>query len=229
MQLTFSAKTTLRWLLIIWIGLIVLHLVGQFLWHIQGLTHLSIYVDRFNMNEEISFPTWFNTILLLVSAGLMWLAGTAVAKTSAGRYWKILTAIFLIMSIDEGSSFHEIFSDLFRAILNIQSGWLYYAWVIPGIVVVLATLLYFFRFWWGLPAITRRLTGWAGAIYVGGAIGVELFGSYYASTLGSYDFNYFALVALEEGMEKLGLIILIYALIRYLVTLKHTAAIRFVA
>jgi hypothetical protein len=225
-QLTFSANRVRIWLLLILVGLVILHLIGQYLWHIQGLTHLSIYIDRFNLNEEISFPTWFATMLLLVSAALMWLTGTT-SKNSVGRYWKVLTVIFLLMSIDEGSSFHEIFSDLFRAILNIQSGWLYYAWVIPGAVVVLAVLLYFFRFWWGLPIITRRLTGWAAAIYVGGAIGVELLGSYYASTLGGYDFNYFALVALEEGMEKLGLIILIYALMRYLAEQKTNQQITF--
>lgn len=227
MKLTFSAKTALYWLLIVWGGLIALHLVGQYLWHIQGLTHLSIYVDRFNMNEEISFPTWFNTMLLFVSAALMWLVGTAVVKTPLNRYWKILAAIFLVMSIDEGSSFHEVSSDMVRAVFNIQPGWLYYAWVIPSAVVVLTVLLYFFRFWWGLPTLTRRLTSWAGAIYISGALGVELLGSYYANTLGGYDFNYFTLVALEEGMETLGLIILIYALIRYLATLKFATTLRF--
>ena len=227
-KLTISARNILLWLLLCLGVLLILHLFGQYLWHIQGLIHPSIYVDRFNMNEEISLPTWFASFLLLFVSVLMGAAGSAKTQgRSAARYWKVLAVIFLFLSIDEGSSFHEVLSDPMRALLNIQSGWLYYAWVVPGAALAIAAIIYFFRFWRNLPASVRSLVGLASFLYLSGALGVELLGTYYASAIGGYDFNYFLSVALEESLEKLGLIILIYALIRYLAQFKAVWSVTF--
>ena len=221
-KLTISAKKVLVWLLIILGALLILHIVGQYLWHINGWTHLSIYIDRFNMNEENSFPTWFATILLIISSILLWIIGAIKISTedTFTKYWKILAVIFLILSIDEGSSMHEMLSVSIGATLGIQGGMFYYAWVIPALLLLAVLALYFFKFWQNLYSSTRWLVFWAGLLYISGALGIEMLGGRYATKLGGYDFNYFLLVAVEEGLEKMGLVVFIYALIKCLARLK---------
>jgi len=228
-KLIISARKVLMWLLAILGILLVLHILGQYLWHINGWTYSSFYIDRFNMNEETSVPTWFATILLLASSGLLWMTGTikALAKDVFARYWKVLAVIFLVLSIDEGSSIHEILSVLVGTALGIQEGIFYYAWVIPVLFLLIVLGFWFFKFWQNLSLSIRWLVFWAGLLYIGGALGIEMLGSYYVTKLGGYDFNYFLLVAVEEGLEKLGLIVFIYALIKYLARLKGKAWIGF--
>jgi len=228
-KLIIPARKVFIWLLAILGILLVLHIFGQYLWHISGWTYLSFYIDRFNMNEEVSIPTWFATILLLVSSGLLWTIGTikTFIKDVFAKYWKVLSGIFLFLSIDEGSSIHEILSVLIGTSLGIESGIFYYAWVIPVLFLLVVLGFWFFKFWQNLFSSTRWLVFWAGLLYISGAIGVEMLGSYYATKLGGYDFNYFLLVAVEEGLEKLGIIIFIYALIKYLIGLKNKTWIDF--
>lgn len=229
LKLIIPAKKVLIWLLIILGLLLILHILGQYLWHISGWTYSSFYIDRFNMNEEISIPTWFATILLLASSGFLWIIG--IIKTQSkdifAKYWKILAGIFLFLSIDEGSSIHEILSVLVGTPLKIYEGMFYYAWVIPIFFLLIILAFLFFKFWQNLYASTRWLFFWAGLLYIGGALGVEMLGSYYVTKLGGHDFNYFLLVSVEEGLEKLGIIIFVYALIKYLARLKNEFGINF--
>ncbi len=54
------------------------------------------------------------------------------------------------------------------------------------------------------------------ALFVGGALGVELFGSAYVSTHGREVFGYTLIVAVEEALEMVGVATLIYALLAYI-------------
>ncbi len=228
-KLIVPARKVLMWLLAVLSILLVLHIFGQYLWHINGWTHLSLYIDRFNMNEEISIPTWFAIILLLASSGILWMTGTikTLAKDAFAKYWKILAVIFLFLSIDEGSSIHETLSVLVRDALGIREGIFYYAWVIPAFFLLVVLAFWLFKFWQNLSLSIRWLIFWAGLLYIGGALGVEMLGSYYVTKLGGYDFNYFLLIAAEEGLEKLGLIVFIYALLKHLAKLKSETWISF--
>ena len=62
---------------------------------------------------------------------------------------------------------------------------------------------------------TRFLFILAGCIYVGGSLGMELVDGAWASRYGM-DFFYFVLTDLEELMEMVGLLIFIYALLKFL-------------
>ena len=55
----------------------------------------------------------------------------------------------------------------------------------------------------------------AGAVYVGGAIGMEMIGGFYQDVYG-YDLTYVLLQTIEEVGEMLGIVIFIYALCYYL-------------
>ena len=56
----------------------------------------------------------------------------------------------------------------------------------------------------------------AGAIFVGGAIGVEMLGGHWFVTQGRDNVTYVALQTLEETMEMMGIVVFIYALAEYL-------------
>ena len=52
-------------------------------------------------------------------------------------------------------------------------------------------------------------------IYIGGAIGCELIGAYYAEICGTQNMAYSMIVTVEESLEMAGLILFIWALLKY--------------
>lgn len=81
---------------------------------------------------------------------------------------------------------------------------------------ILILALFFLGFLLRLPSCTRRFFLGAGAIYLGGAIGVEMIGGYYAEVYGFDSLEYQLIAHAEESLEMAGIIVFIYALLRYL-------------
>lgn len=123
----------------------------------------------------------------------------------------------MALSLDEFMSFHERLIEPLQNSLN-TSGFLYYAWVIPGTIFVLIFLLAFLRFITTLPTKIKRLFIIAGTIYVSGAIGMEMLGGYYTNLYGEKNIIYAILTTIEEFLEMLGIVIFIYALMSYIST-----------
>ena len=75
------------------------------------------------------------------------------------------------MAIDEGAGIHEFVLDrLTRDLFGDPTiGVLYFAWVIPGMAIVLVFSIVFFRFFRHLPRPTRSLVLLAAVLFVGGA------------------------------------------------------------
>jgi hypothetical protein len=67
-----------------------------------------------------------------------------------------------------------------------------------------------------LPKSTRREFLTAGALFVGGAVGLELLAGRYSEIHGVDNFIYSLHVTLEEGLEMLGVWVFIRALVRYI-------------
>lgn len=97
----------------------------------------------------------------------------------------------------------------------VPNGVLYYPWVILYVPLVVVFTLVYFGFWRTLPVMTRRLFLAAGAIFVGGAVGVELFNAYHDDAPGR-DLVVFVGTHVEESMEMGGVIAFVYALMTYL-------------
>ena len=81
---------------------------------------------------------------------------------------------------------------------------------------VLILGLLFLKFLLRLPPLTRWSFLGAGAVYLGGAIGIEMIGGRYAESHGDENLTYQLLTHLEESMEMAGMIVFIHALLRYL-------------
>lgn len=97
-------------------------------------------------------------------------------------------------------------------------------WVLLYGPLVLVFVVAYFRFWVNLPARVRGLFFVAGALYVGGALGVELATAWYNAA--DNDFGIFLTTHLEELMEMLGAIVFAYALMSYLRTHLHVREVK---
>ena len=104
------------------------------------------------------------------------------------------------------------------------SGIFHFAWIIPGAGFAIAVALYFRGFLFSLEARTRNLIIASGAIFVSGAIGVEMLEGIIVPTLGVGSIDYTAAEMLEEGLEMCGVVLVLYALTDYFA--RHVGSIR---
>lgn len=209
-------RTVLRALLVAALGLIAMY-VGTQLFHDQiSRVKLGHLTGLFNANGEQTIPAWYSSSLLLVSASLFALVAAVMrGRRAAGAWhWWGLAAIFLFLSVDESVSIHERFNDL-RDNLSV-GGALYFAWVVPAAGMLLLFGLVYFRFWLGLPARTRWLLALSGALYVGGALALELVGAPIVERGEASSVAYLLVTAAEELFEMLGLAALLYTLLAHI-------------
>ena len=128
----------------------------------------------------------------------------------------VLSIVFVFLAFDESISIHERLIIPLRQALD-AGGIFYYAWIIPyGIGIVLLSVFAIPVFW----RMQKRIRFWFGlsaAIYLFAAIGLEMIsGKYLVMQNESKDIVWVLMVTLEESLELLGLIILVYALLSLL-------------
>ena len=194
---------------------VTLGAAGQWLRHGLGVKHSFGFIFQFAPNEEGNLATWYASSLLLCCAGLL----GAIAWRSAGsryrRHWAGLALLLLAMSADETAQAHEMLIHPLRALWG-TGGVFHYAWVIPGMAIVLIVLVACAGFLRNLPPRTRRFLILAAAVYFAGALGTEMAGGYYASRWSSKAPAYALLTCVEEALELAGAVLLAYALADHL-------------
>jgi len=176
----------------------------------------SALVDYFSLSEEQNLPSWWSSFLLLACSVVL-CAVTTVTPRTPGTYrshWAVLAAIFCYMSLDELVEIHEWLNNL-PALQNLH-GPVYYGWVIPAGAVVLVFAASYLRFLLHLPSKTRLKVAWAGACYVGGALGVEILLGLWTDRHGELNFSWALIDMGEEILEMIGSSLFLYALIEYL-------------
>jgi hypothetical protein len=118
------------------------------------------------------------------------------------------------VAIDEAVAIHEYFTEVFRNSLNL-SGYLYYAWVIPYGIGVLALAFAYIPFFLKLDLRMFKLMMLSGAVFITGAIGLELIGGKWFVE-GSPKLTLMILYTVEELLEMVGVSIFIYSLLWYI-------------
>ena len=201
-------------------SIVVLGLVGQWLERVRGVRHSFGFVFQFAPDEEGNLATWYSSALLLTCAALLGAVAWRAAGQRYRRHWAGLAVLLAFMSADETAQMHEMLIAPLHAIWDV-GGVFHFAWVIPGMAFVLCVLLACVGFLRSLPPRTRALFAAAAAVYLGGALGVEMAGGYSASRWGDETFAYGMLTSLEEAMELAGGVLLAYGLADYLY--RHTA------
>lgn len=199
--------------------LVLASIAGQLMVYLTGHEHVFGLVRLFNVGTELNLPAFFSTFLLLVAALLLAVITILEKKRSASHvsHWTVLSFGFLFMAVDEAVTLHEMLVEPTRKLLGDGDlGAFYFAWVIPGSVLVLVLGLYFLKFLLHLPAKTRFTFLVAAILYLGGAIGFELIGGRYAELHGTHNLAYNMISTVEESLEMAGVIIFIWALLQYI-------------
>jgi uncharacterized integral membrane protein len=130
------------------------------------------------------------------------------------RHWIFLSIGFLVMSVDETAQFHEALGAKLRTAFD-TSGFLMFAWVVPAAAFIAFLAVAYRGFLLELPVMTRRLFILAGAVYVGGAVGLEMLEGKYVSWSASWPAGWILLTTVQETFEIVGLIVFLYALVNY--------------
>jgi hypothetical protein len=242
MALTIYVKTIVRALILAVLLITLAGLAARFALYMWGEEELLQPLRIFDVGEERSIPTWFESVQFLLCSIL--LAVVAIAKKQrSDRYslhWSVLSIILLLLSLDEVASIHQAIGQQSERLLHnttgfIPSGPITFFWVVPGAAFVFIVLLAYLRFLAHLPQTTRRLFLFAGALFVLGALGIEMLSAQVVSSSGGIA-NFFGtalalprgsasaipkiLVGLqtsvEEMFEMLGLTVFVYALLAYI-------------
>lgn len=182
----------------------------------------------FLLDQEANLPTLFAFGLLVFNSILLALIGARalLAQQRFRFHWALLAALFFLLAFDEAASLHERLNEPVRAALG-TSGGFYFAWVIPvgGIAALLA--FSYLQFLHALPAPLGRLFVLSGALFVAGALGVEMLGAAYYEANGKLTMTYQIIATAEETLEMLGLAVFAYTLMRFLARLKGKVCLGF--
>ena len=174
------------------------------------------WLDVLNMDRELNLPTLFSTLLLLTSARLLLQLSHASRQESAAD-WTFLSRIFVFLAVDEALQIHEIL--IFPGLRHHIHPALASTWVIPYGLVALGLLWRFRHFLNTLSAMTSNSFLCAGGVYVTGAIGMEMVGSFAVRSgiIRLHSFWYGVITGIEESLEILGLILFLHTLMRELI------------
>ncbi|MCS6306131.1 MAG: hypothetical protein H8K07_21080 [Nitrospira sp.] len=220
-KIWLSRRTIVRVLTATACFLLIASIAGQVLKY--GFGHKSAYglTPLFYVDKEGNIPTFFSGILLLLASLL--LAFITVLKRASqdaySRHWAILSLILLYMAVDETCHLHEMLHRPGKWMLGQHAHGIFtYAWIIFGIAMVAAVALSYFKFFLRLPPQAQRQFFTATAVFLSGAIGMELVESYYHGLYGDQTFLYSMFATVEEGLEMAGVIIFNNALMTYLIT-----------
>jgi hypothetical protein len=178
---------------------------------------MTVVAKAFLFDGEANLPTLFSVSLLAGNAALAALNGL-VAHRTGGRWrlhWIALAVILALLAFDEAAALHERLGVVGRMVVE-PAGILFFAWVVPGAAIALAVAIGFLRFVLALDPALRGQVMLAGALYLGGALGVELWGASHASVHGMRNDGFMLICTVEETLEMLGQIVLAHALMQSL-------------
>lgn len=161
----------------------------------------------FDVDEENNIPTWFSSANLMLTAALTLVLamGKWQHRDRWRIHWMILGWGFLFLSLDEMAGLHESLNSVAEA-----------SWAVYALPLVLVLAIVFFRFLYFLPSRTATLFILSGLLFLGGAVGVELYTEPYLHNGELNTLAYNLWTPVEEGMEMFGVILYQYALLDYM-------------
>lgn len=165
-------------------------------------------VEHLSLSYEGNVPTWFSSGLLLACA----IAAGAAARGAARwrRHWWGVAIGLGYVSLDEAAEIHEHLGGLIGT-----HGVLYFDWVVFAIAILIVLAVVYLGFVIALPRATRAGLIVAGAVYVAGAVGMELPLGWWTERFGSDGLGYALIDWLEETLEMIGATLALLALVRH--------------
>lgn len=204
-----------------WIAaLAVLHVAAVTLTEGLGNDGFDRFEAWFSMNREQNVPTAFSTLLIVAAAVVA--AGIARVLRRDGRphvfAWVVLSLAMLGLALDEWVQIHEKVGGAIHDRLDL-AGPLRFPWVLPYAVLAVSLVVVVSPMLRGLDGLTLRRFVVAGAIYVGGAAGMEMIGAAWFDANGEeVDYPYLLLATIEESLEMVGMAMFVLAALAHLRT-----------
>ncbi len=172
MPIRVVARQVWRVLFAIFVVLFALHVFVVFFLRIRlGHDFAWGVVPFFDFESENSVPTWFSVMLLVSASAASVLAGVQSRAFDPRQtfYWYLLAGAFCFLSLDEQAQVHELLTH------NIGgSDVFYFSWVAVYGPLALLFGVAMLRFLLLLPWRIALGFVYAGAIYVSGALGLEV-------------------------------------------------------
>jgi len=224
-NLEIHPKKTALFFFRITVILVMIHIVFSTFDYILKGKVVGFFMKFVDLDLEKSVPTLYSVFLMLLCAITLWIISKQEIrkKTGLGIYWRGISLIFFFLAIDEGTRFHESVGDLVESLMHSNTlpvqpeGFLYWPWIIPYSVFCLAVGLIFIPFLIKLPKRSRNLFILAGAIYLAGAVMIEVISAREANLFGLNSIIYWFLYTIEEFLEMSGIVLFLYALLDYMV------------
>lgn len=197
-------------------SLALISIAGQFAKYFLGKGRLWGLTGLFNVDYENNIPTLFAAFILFLASILLFLVASAKQRQNDRftNHWRVLSILFLYLSLDELLSIHEtINKNLGENLQSWQSG----PWDILNSVLISVFVLAYINFFLRLPVKIQRLFFIAGSLFVLGALGIELACVHHLSNIchGS-GFTAEIIITVEELLEMIGITVFIYAVLLYM-------------
>jgi hypothetical protein len=194
-----------------------------FLWLVSVGQSFCIYALRLfpydqrvgglDVDMEESLYTWLSACTLFVTAFMAFRRADQIGKAGPYfRHWIAVGVLFVYLSADESQSIHEKLGGLGTLIVK-PEGYFLLAWTVPGMALAAIVGLALIGMVMALPPYARILAFASATIFLSGAVGLEMIGGKILDTYGADALPYAIETSLEEGLEALGVLIFLWALI----------------
>ena len=219
MKLSLIPKRVAQVMLSIIALLTIMHVTQLVIFFQIGNPDIFDFIKFIDFDYEANLPSFYSSTSILFCSVLLWVIGLQKKQEQAifRHHWLGLAVIFTFLSMDEAISLHESIGNFAEDQQWVNAeGFLYFAWVAPyGILLTIFSVSYL-KFVFSLPRQTMMLFIGSGALFISGAVGIEIISAQEADINGTETILYSALYTVEELCEMLGIVIFCYALLRYI-------------
>ncbi len=216
-EITFKPKKVSLLFLSIVVFLTIVHCIVLVSFFCLDNHDISIFVQWFDFDIENNIPSLYSSFAIFICSFLFFII--AMHKSKRLDYEKLcwfgLGVVFLFLSIDEGFQIHENIGDIVENHIN-ATGFLYFPWIIPYGFAVIVFILVYLKFILDMPKKTAVLFILIGTVYLTGAIVFDMLGGREAELHGYDSVTYCILYTIEEFLEMISVVVLIYALLSYI-------------
>ncbi len=209
----------IRLLIIVAVILVLASVCFQLLRFSNILSVPDGLIRIFDLNQEANIPTFFEALILFCIAILLAvIALINIQKKESYRWkWLFFSLLFMYLAFDEAAQIHELFTGPVRRFINQDNlGIFYFAWVIPGILFLVAIVLFFLKFIQQLPIKLKKGIILGFTLYFSGAIGMELLNGQYAEIHGKENLIYNMMSTIEESLEMGGTLVIFWVILKYI-------------
>jgi hypothetical protein len=201
--------------------LLIMGLIVRIGWHVYGHEDMRGMVRFFDVEREANAPSWASAFLfgiISLTLFLIGLAGRSV-RSRDWKHWVAMGCVAMYLSLDDGGKVHEMYVnwmsvEMWKSLPTIFS----YHWVVVGIPFATIVGLSFLKLLLRLPRRTAIGMVLSGAVFVSGALGMEMIsGQYRAIDLNwGMDMKYALMVLVEETFEFAGAAMFLCVLLAYI-------------